>query len=260
MVDKPGILVVICPGMRFDTLWEKIVDRCETGRISMQEPVDLESEFRYSRIATTHGLCLVSWRVLLVALRQEAEIKAVESFLGDVNQLNGLCYRMDTEAFIPLHPHDLSSEMGRRVQHFADLVDRVVEELVSQHGADISGLSTGGSQSEYGRYFRLDGFPMFLSYAPKFWARFGETPMWLYVYDEIDDKWGTTPRIREGLDRLAPSKYQKVPESESPNVVGLELPLGVELHDVIASVIDQIKQVAKSCATHQEDSSPNRTR
>jgi len=158
---------------------------------------------------------------------------------------------MDTEAFLPLHPQDISLEIGRRVQNFADFVDLIVAELAAHHGADLKGLTTGGSQSEYGRYFRLLGFGMFIAYSPRLWARYGETPIWLSVKEIADDEWSITRRVTEGLGQLPPGKFRHVPETESPNTIGIELPLGIEQPDVIAAVIEQVKEVAECCVRWQ---------
>ena len=44
-----------------------------------------------------------------------------------------------------------------------------------------------------------------------------------------------------------PGTYIKVPESEAPNIVGMELPLRVEKDIVISSLINQINEVCKFC-------------
>jgi hypothetical protein len=156
---------------------------------------------------------------------------------------------MDSEAFLPLHPRDISPEIGRRVQHFADLVDATVAELAARHGADTKGLATGGAHATYGRYFNLNGLGMFLAFSPSLWVRYGETPIWLTIKEIVEKDWVITGRIREGLDLLPLGRFQRVPETEGPNTIGLELPLGVEQPDVIAAIIEQVKQIAQCCAT-----------
>jgi hypothetical protein len=247
--NKPGLLSFVCPGMRLSTLWEKLSNRCKEGGMHLDQYLDLDVEFRSARLSSPHALCAISWGALLSVLRREAEVLGNDMLLGDTNQLDGLCSRMDTEAFLPLNPQDISTEIGRRVQHFANLVDYVVYELAANHGADIAGLTTGGSQSAYGRYFKLIGFGMFLQYSPRLWSRYGETPIWLDVKEIIEEKWSITRSVIDGIDQLPQGKFRRIPETESKNTIGLELPLGVEQPDVIADVIGQIKQVAECCAS-----------
>jgi len=246
---KPGLLAVVCPGMRLATLWEKLESRCKEGGLHLGPPLHLDTEYRLARLGEDHGLCITSWGALLSALRREAETRGHDMFLGDLKQLGGLCSRMDSEAFLPLHPRDISPEIGRRVQHFADLVDAVVAELVARHGADTKGLTTGGTQSTYGRYFKLNGLGMFLAFSPKLWARYGETPIWLSVHEIDGKRWLATHSIAKKLEKLPPGEFRRVPPTESLNTVGLELPLGVEQPEVIAALAEQIKQVAQCCAS-----------
>jgi hypothetical protein len=244
---KPGLLIVVCPGMRLATLWEKLALRCQEEGIHLDPLSDLDAEYRFAGLGDTHGLCITSWIALLNVLRREAEVSNHDMLLGDIKQLNGLCSRMDSVAFLPLHPRDISPEIGRRVQHYADLVDDVVTEL-EKHGADRKGLTTGGKQVTYARYFNFNGLGMGLAFSPRLWALYGETPIWLEIKEIIEKKWKLTRRVREGLDRLPPGKFRRVPESESPNTVGLELLLEAEKPDVIAAIVEQVKQVAQSIA------------
>ena len=245
---KPGLLIVVCPGMRLATLWEKLAFRCQEEGMHLGPLSDLDAEYRFARLGDAHGLCITSWTALLNVLRGEAETRNHDMLLGDIKQLSGLCSRMNSEAFLPLHPRDISPEIGRRVQHYADLVDRVVEELAARNGADKKGLTTGGNQVTYGRYFNLNGLGMFLAFSPRLWAGYGETPIWLTIKEIIEKKWSLTHRVREGLDRLPLDKFRRVPESESPCTVGLELLLGAEEPVVIAAIVEQVKQVAQSIA------------
>ena len=245
--QKPGLLFVICPGMRFSTLWTKLEARIFEQDIELGVHQDLESEYRFALLEGNHAFGLLSWGSILSMLRREAETRGDSLFLGDIDQLSGLCARMDSDAFLPLSEDDVSSEIGRRVQQYADLIDDVVNELIANHGANSKGLTSGGSQSEYGRFIRYGSFGLFLSYCPIRWSRFGETPIWLSVKEVLADTWEITPRVKEGI-KLLPGKYTKVPESEGANIVGLEPSLRVEKDVVISSLINQIKEVCKFCS------------
>jgi len=67
------------------------------------------------------------------------------------------------------------------------------------------------------------------------------------VKEETERGWVVSRRVKEGLERL-PAKYLKVSESVATNVVGLELPLGVEKDVVIDSLIDQVKEISAICS------------
>jgi len=126
--------------MRFSTLWSKLEARIKDEGLAFSNPRDLEIEFRFALIGDTHGFGLLSWGSLLSMLRREAGTRGDHLFLGDIDQLSGLCSRMDSDAFLPLTDNDVSSEIGRRVQQFADLIDTVVAELSTNHALTLRDL------------------------------------------------------------------------------------------------------------------------
>ena len=163
----------------------------------------------------------------------------------DVDQLAGLCNRMDGEAFLPLQSNDLSPEAGRRVQQYAELVDSIVSELVAKHKADTKGLSTGGSKADYGRYFLLNGLGCFLGYRPSLWGKYWETPIWLSVSGK---DWKNIPRIYDLLSRYSASREIRVFRVEDRATLPIELPLGAEKDEVLSAVISQINEITKFSA------------
>ena len=246
---KPALLLVIAPGQRFDALWGALSTRCTEGSLAIGAPRDIAPEFRCCRVSPTHCLALASWRAILGVLSQDAQTRGDDMLLGDLEQLHGLCARMDSDAFLPLNEHDLSRQTGRRMQQFADLVDDVVAELARNHGASTKGLTTGGSQSTYGRYFAYADLGFFFCYSPQLWARYGESPMWLQVTDAASGKWVDSPQIRERVARLCGATPRRVAEIDGRLSVAMYLPLGVERIEVIGRIIDQIKWVANGCSS-----------
>jgi hypothetical protein len=99
-------------------------------------------------------MAVTSWRALLAAIEAEAEASGDQGCRADVRQLQGLCERMDSEAFLPVRSGELSQEIGRRIAQMADLIDDVVTDLVRGGKASTKGLSWGGSRSAYGKFFR----------------------------------------------------------------------------------------------------------
>src|SRR6185436_1568766 len=63
-------------------------------------------------------MALLSWRALLstACIRAEDE----RSVLADIAQLQGLCARMDSEAFIPITSEELTDHRYRRIIEFSD--------------------------------------------------------------------------------------------------------------------------------------------
>ncbi len=250
--DGLGILLVLAPSLRLPTLWDKLANRCTEADLTLDPPVEAGPEFRYSRRGPNHVLALVSWRAVLAEFGRSAEQAGMSALLSDIDQLRGLCERMDGEAFLPLTDADLAPAFGRRIQQFADLVDATVAELVSNHGVDTKGLTTGGKQATYGRYFITNGIALFLGLSPSYWARYGETPLWVQVYERIPEKsWTASDRIREKLKRLYSDRPSFLMELEGQCNVAIDLPIGVDQQDVIESIIEQIKRIAETCGVEQ---------
>jgi hypothetical protein len=248
---SPGILLVLCPEKRIKLLWEKLLARVLEASLAPGQTTRLESGFIYCHIGEQHLMVALSWSQLLGVLRREADKENDAALLSDATQLKGLCDRMDSQAFLPLRPEHLGADLGMRVQHFADLVDDVVSEMVIHHGADTKGLTTGGKQSTYGRYFRVGEFALFFKYSPSLWARHGETPFWLRVKHVTEDGWTNATWLSEGLDRLPPGKFQRLPYSDGTYTVGISVPISVERDEVLAKLISQVNEVVAALSSVQ---------
>lgn len=64
--DRPGALLFIAPGARFQRLWEKLTVACREAGVEVGPEHDAATELRWSSLR--HGrLVLTSWRALLSA-------------------------------------------------------------------------------------------------------------------------------------------------------------------------------------------------
>ena len=244
---RPGMLLVIAPALRFATLWDKLTRRASDAQIEVGTERDVATEFRAATVGSSHVLALTSWRAVIALIRQEAETSDDSQLRGEVDQLSGLCAKMDGQAFVPLKDQDLAPERGQRIQQFADLVDDVVSELTTHHGASKNGLMTGGWQSTYGRYFILKGLACFFCFSPSMWARQGETPIWLSLKDIDGTEWRDTQRLQNALAQCCTvDRRPYAPTGKGP-CAGIYLPVGVERPEVIRTIIEQIIDIVAAC-------------
>lgn len=250
----PGILLVICPAQRIEVLWEKLVTKVAESSLNHGATTRMESGFLYCPVNDQHHMVALSWRQLLGVLRREAETANDYTFLSDTTQLQGLCDRMDSQAFLPLHPDHIGSDVGMRIQHFANIVDELVAEMRMNHDADTTGLSTGGGQSTYVRFFRLGVFGLGFQYSPRYWSQYGDTPFWLKL-DFLSGPagWSEASWISKGLDKLPSGKYYRIPYGDEGNIVGLNVPTGVEHEGVLNALIEQVKEVVTIVASAQPE-------
>ena len=180
-LQEGGLLLFIAPAARADTLWPELLRRAglENDPGAAASLHSLEG-VRTARVGS-RILALVSWRGLLASLRGASE-HAREAATADIQQLESLCEKMDTDAFLPLRAEELTSDLGRRVRQFCDLADRITDLLVAQGLAEVKGLRATGGKGWFGRYLRFRGHGAFLHFDARHWARHGHSPLWLAVY------------------------------------------------------------------------------
>jgi hypothetical protein len=234
-LQEGGLLLFVAPEARTDTLWPELLRRAG-AEISPAPPapMSLATDARTARIGS-RVLAVVSWRGLLARLRGASE-HAREATTADIQQLESLCQKMDTDAFLPLRAEELTSDLGRRVRQFCDLADRTTDLLVAKGLADVKGLRATGGKGWFGRYLRFRGHGAFLHFDARRWARHGHSPLWLAVYGRNFKDCTVEPdRLRAGGIAFYPSKGRCM--------VPLILREGVELEVVVDHVVEQIQRV-----------------
>lgn len=234
-LQKGGLLLFVAPAARTNTLWPELLRRAGLeGASSLPTSAsgleDVLTEHIGSRV-----LALVSWRALLARLRGASE-HARETATADIRQLESLCEKMDTDAFLPLRAEELTSDLGRRVRQFCDLADRMTDILVAKGVADVKGLRATGGRGWFGRYLRFGGHGAFLHFDARRWARHGHSPLWLALYGRNFKDCTVEPgRLRAGGITFYPSKGRCM--------VPLILREGVERDAVEDHVLEQILRV-----------------
>ena len=53
------------------------------------------------------------------------------------------------------------------------------------------------------------------------------------------------------LDKLPAGKYQRIPYSDGPNTIGLDVPIGVERDEVLQVLIAQVKEIVAAVSSVQ---------
>ncbi len=173
---------------------------------------------------------LVSWGDLLdrMAIGASGEPGIVE----DIRQLQGLAQREDSETFLPLHSEELSSEFGRRINHFYNLFVNATDRLVEEGAIDWMGI-VSSSWTSCGRRIQFSGTDAWFGIHYQLWARGAseDTPLWLHTY-------GASPDI---LNIISAELELRVSEE---NYFPIHLKTGVEYDDVLGDVVRQLKAIA----------------
>lgn len=249
--DVPGLLVFIAPEARFQTLWPELFRRCGSRSTMGQPPAVLATQALRLQASTYHCLGLTSWRAVLGALDARLAAAGEDAIRADVQQLAGLCERMDSDAFLPIKSDEFSPLIGRRIGQYCALIDDVVARLVTAGVANNRGLRTAASAGRWGQYIRLRGNACLLYFFAHAWATYRETPLWLWVRDH---EWKTTAELRTALlplEREIPPRV--VIDEDGQLLVPISLPTGVERDAVISQVESQVRDVAALLPDHSDE-------
>ena len=233
-VSGPAALVFVAPGTRVETLWTEITRQMDTGKNPVQLGlVETLDRMRRARVGPDRLLMLVSWDLLLERLA--AAVSDESLVASDIQQLRGFVEEQDLDAFQPLQREELSPSLARRVLGLVQLINDAV---ARRDGKDW--MSQGKIKHEevcFGRYFGLpddDGGSMWLGTEFWMWARRADTPLWLWIDPDCPISAHKLRSLEDSID---------VFEEDDGLYVPIHLPVGIEYHRVLDSVVDQLRSI-----------------
>ncbi len=245
--DVPSILLFVAPASRMVFLWEKLCINAIGEGFLPEQAQESHTAEEYKAIQlndTPHILALVSWRLLLSEMGHSCrELDDIKTFY-DIEQLKGLCERMDDEAFLPLRSHELGSENGLRFMQYEALLDDIGARLIARGVAEVA---NGKNRSTGWLPLTIAQQNAYLAFSPDLWSKLRETPIWLRFYGE---DWTPSPqldaRIESLCNQMQPS-MEVVTESETG---ALWIPLYLLTHEeksfVVEYVVDQIERLQQA--------------
>jgi hypothetical protein len=238
-----SMLLFIAPAMRFSTLWNELLRRCSHAGLAMNQPHSVGKDFLAVQLGHHGLLSLVSWQSTLAVIRYALEAATQTASLSDVWQLQGLCAKMDTEAFLPLRSEELTADIGARVIQFGELVEEVTKAAVVEGFASDLGSRPMSSFGYYGRSLKLRDHAMHgIFFSAYEWHALGSIPFWLVLgkVSEISNE------IRSALSQLEFTVPPRLLlDSNNRLTIPLYLPLGSEKDQVVKSLVDQLREVAR---------------
>lgn len=237
-----GVLVVIAPEARLSHLWLELLHRLD-GQ-AMQVKIQ-PGAVGHAIVGTKH-LVLQSWGRALTSTK--LELSGEPEILADISQVEGLCSRMDLESFLPMTSEELTSTIFRRVHEFGRIVDDVVATLAAEGTMNTKGARATGANGWYGRYARLQGAAVLLQVSTWKWTLLGPSPLWLTVYGATWQKGppGIAKRQLAAFGLKHPGRLHE-DRLGFPTIL-LRVPAGVERVKVIASVMDQLREIGEVIA------------
>lgn len=227
-------LVFICPRARQASLWAKLQQLCKDEMVEDVSPWCMK--------VNGIPMAAITWAEVLEQLRHVAAACAVES-LSDIQQLEGYCDQMDSDAFVPFQAEELTAEMAKKVSRIYDIVDQVITLLEADKSLKTSrkGLKATGNRYGYLRYFAIENYKIALSYDIKCWQNSSsyETPFWLSLRD---DSWQQPEAIQVLLASLPPAQKDII---NSYTVIALTPLLNATFDEVCEDLKNQILSYIK---------------
>ena len=241
--DRQSALLFVAPEARLETLWAELQRLSESAGIYLN-PNLIKGSIR-SATADQNHLLLTSWRLLLSSIEAHADNNKEASIVADIRQLQGLCERMDSEAFLPMSPDESGPEFPKRILNLNSLVEKAVERAKEDGFVNRTQKTT--TEQYIGRYIWFGQERVWFGVSFYLWAKHRETPVWLTV------GWHSTNiaelrRVLEPLRQKDPPEVIDIDEGW-PYTGTMNIPIyiktGVEYDEVLDVVVKQLRYVAE---------------
>lgn len=182
-------LIFICPETRVISLWNQII-----GRVR-----DLQPEPVGEKCVSIRGvhMSIISWTDLLGVLFQIAK-KCDDNIVADLNQLEGLCKKIEKTEFIPFSDDDLSVATAKNIDRYYFVIDDIVNLLCHQEEFPVGKFRPHptGVWGGYVYYIVLWKLSVGFDFSTGFWKSDGSetTPFWVWFSpvngtDHKDEVW-----------------------------------------------------------------------
>lgn len=233
------ILLFISPEKRIITLWSELKRKCNEEYNFTEN-----AEGYYLNLNDDLFIALISWKKIINIIRQELIVNNLDILLSDLNQLNGLCSRIDEEAFLPLREVDLGINIPKRVYGYIQLIDKLTERLKIELNASTKGLRSSNFYDGYKQYIMIEGnWGVSLEFNLKYWIEKAETPLWIGIKDS---NWNYDSAIRTKLISLKNIDLNQVfIGKHGYTYIPLFLPLRVSEDIIIKELVDFIDKIFK---------------
>ena len=178
-LNENGTLVFICPEKRTISLKGEIIHTLK------EEDIQFIDDNKIIHIRNKN-IVIYSWSTILDYMEKGIDNSEFE-VRSDINQLRGFCKRVDMDSFLPVCQEELSPEIPKRIMSYNDIIDKVIDYLVSNKGFSTQGLKATPQRWGYRRYVFIENLTIALDVNFDYWAKYVDTPIWL----EISIGWKT---------------------------------------------------------------------
>jgi hypothetical protein len=194
-LSDDSVLVFICPKLREISLFEEIDLTLNNNNI------EHETVGNVFHLDKNKFILIIDWNSIL-GLIKHALLQNNEN-ISDIEQIIGFCEIIDNTTFLPIQDVELSPSIARRINSFADLVDKVIDKLRIHITINLDNLRATGQKYGYTRYFRCNNYGMSLELNMKYWENTFDTPFWLTIQNIIGNHWEQTEELKKDLKTKA---------------------------------------------------------
>ena len=226
-------LIFICPKARKTSLWSKLNELIKERDVAFISDECVSVDKIHMGITT--------WDEIISVLNKVA-VAVSKSSISDIQQLEGYCAQMDSDAFIPFDAEDLSGEVARKEERYYQVLDEVIELLKAEKviKASTNKLKATAHRHGYTRAMYIDNLTITLNYDRNMWKSSSsvETPFWISFRN---CEWEQTTDILK--------KYSYFDENKKENIlwgmqwIALEPLMNATLDEVAEDMKNQILEI-----------------
>jgi len=236
-------VLFVVPEARLQLVWHEVAKRCRDAKIPVGEDQTLGTMTAAS-IEGGHFIAITSWKVLLDALSMAVTSAGEIERCNDIAQLQGLCKRMDNEAFLPLRGDELTNlEMARRVINLSELPFDIVNGAAVKKLCSRDGVRETNYRHGSGARIRIGKYTIWVGFDTKSWLRHGVSPIWIYFYPP---PLNPTAEIQNQLIKFPTRSFQSSLDRYNGLLVPIVLEAGVEKDHIVEDAVHQLRELVEA--------------
>lgn len=229
-LNENGTLIFVCPDLRIHSLKTEIINALKDAEIVYSlndEKICIDKK----------SILIYSWDAILNAMEMNIET-AEFAVRSDIDQLRGLCNRIDNDSFLPITQKDLSPEIPKRILSYNRIIDKVIDKLELEVGLTHKRLLATGQVWGYTRYAMIDKLTFGLNVDFEHWSQYEDTPIWI----EISIDWKQPERLFK-INAEIEKKYGKI--NYASNGDRPYYPIRIKPGDIEGTVVNCIADFIK---------------
>jgi len=234
------ILIFLVPTLRVKPVFEEVLIRIK----EKYSDIEIETENNRVKINTANKHILIkNWNEILNGIKSKLVQENQQNLISDIDQIIGLVDTIDSNSFQPIRSEDLSPSIPKRIKSYYDIVDKVVNNLISRNEKiNNHKLMKGNLKNGYKKYFRFENFGFGMSYFPELWEKYADTPFWLSIAEE-KPSWEVSEQLNKKCEKLAFNINVKYVKRNKEIYLSLKPKLYETEDIVIKDLTEQIEKI-----------------